>query len=466
MPSIDKFALPCLYSETYTDKVGRFLLVFQPLSTKGMTLLNPEAAFLYKLIDSNRNLGEIYKLAKKEDSSFDFESLQVVITKFIRQDVVYVGHPGSNTHIFPAPSNKLTVWFHLTNNCNLRCPYCYVYKSPESMSEATMRLAIKKLMVSANKHGYKELSIKFAGGEPLLEKELLFTAVKIANKAAAINGLKMNYAVLTNGVLLTKELCRRLRKERIAVSLSLDGLGNYHDETRFFEGGKGSFHTVERGIKNLQREGVRIGVTVTITNRNIENLPDLAEYLLKNKIHFIYNLYRENPLVTQALEVSGEKLVKYLKKVFERIEKDLPDYSLLDNFLDRVNLGQPHLYPCAAGSTYFVVDHKGNLSLCPVIMGEKIGSLESGDLVGLMKKRGFPGGLSVDDKKDCADCRWRYGCAGGCPLLTRNSMGGYSAPSPYCPVYQELIPLVLRLEAKRIIKQVEQGKAGVTRSEL
>jgi uncharacterized protein len=46
-------------------------------------------------------------------------------------------HPAGQT---PAPEfNKgdvLTAWLHVTNGCNLRCPYCYVTKSAEKMDES------------------------------------------------------------------------------------------------------------------------------------------------------------------------------------------------------------------------------------------------------------------------------------------------------------------------------------------
>ena len=39
----------------------------------------------------------------------------------------------------------LTAWLHVTNACNLRCPYCYVNKSAEGMDEPIGRAAVEAM---------------------------------------------------------------------------------------------------------------------------------------------------------------------------------------------------------------------------------------------------------------------------------------------------------------------------------
>ncbi len=48
----------------------------------------------------------------------------------------------------------LTAWLHVTNACNLRCPYCYVNKSAEGMDEPTGRAAVEAVIRSAIEHGF------------------------------------------------------------------------------------------------------------------------------------------------------------------------------------------------------------------------------------------------------------------------------------------------------------------------
>jgi uncharacterized protein len=58
----------------------------------------------------------------------------------------------------------------------------------------------------------------------------------------------------------------------------------------------------------------------------------------------------------------------------------------------------------------------------------------------------------VDDHTGCRDCRWRYRCAGGCPIVTYDTHGRWDVPSPFCGVYQALMPDLIALEALRIVK--------------
>jgi uncharacterized protein len=69
---------------------------------------------------------------------------------------------------------------------------------------------------------------------------------------------------------------------------------------------------------------------------------------------------------------------------------------------------------------------------------------------------------SVEGKKGCRDCEWRYWCTGGCPLLTYKTSGRYDVKSPYCRVYKAIYPELLRLEGLRLLKY---AKASLYSSE-
>ncbi|MFC1727433.1 hypothetical protein ACFL0Y_02820, partial [Patescibacteria group bacterium] len=60
---LSSLSVPCLYKNTYTDQFKKdFLLVYNPFSLKGLTVLNKEALFLFSLIDGKKNIGEILRL--------------------------------------------------------------------------------------------------------------------------------------------------------------------------------------------------------------------------------------------------------------------------------------------------------------------------------------------------------------------------------------------------------------------
>ena len=85
-----------------------------------------------------------------------------VLTRLFGADLV---HPCG---VEPAPrfrrSRELTVWMHVTNACNLACPYCYVNKSREAMDEATATETVDAL-VHRRRARLTAIRFKYAGGE-------------------------------------------------------------------------------------------------------------------------------------------------------------------------------------------------------------------------------------------------------------------------------------------------------------
>lgn len=193
---------------------------------------------------------------------------------------------------------------------------------------------------------------------------------------------------------------------------------------------------------------------MTITSKNIAGIPALTKYLLAKNIPFAFNFFRENPYVKERLEGDDKKLANTLKMAYQLVYENPPAYSLINGLLDRVNFTRPHLFPCGMGNGYLVITHDGKLASCQMTLDKPIGTIDDKDLIETMRKGNFvrPYGLTVEGKNPCRNCQWKYICCGGCPLLTFSQKGKYDTSSPYCAVYKELIPEVLKIEAKRLIK--------------
>lgn len=452
-------SIPKKYQRTYIDKVGDFLLVYSPLSEKGLTILNKEASYLFSLINGKRTVFDILSLVKEKDKTATFDSIKKIIKDFTSSEIVYFNKPKSSSFLFTTKPTHLGVWFHITNQCNLRCTYCYVHKTPEKMTKEIAKKTVDKIIYSAIKQGFKNITFKFAGGEPLLEFEQVLKTIDYARDLAKKNEISIDPLIISNGVLLSENICKILKVKKIRLAISLDGLGKYHDQTRIFKNGIGTFNFVEKGIKNIQKYKIPFNVIITISSKNIDNIPELTQYLLKNKIPFTFNFFRENPNVHEILEGDDRKLVEQLKKAYKIISDNLPSYSMINGILDRVTFLRPHLNACGMGQNYIVVRHDGKIISCQMTQNKVIGSIDDRDLIETMLKGNFirPKGLTVENKTPCKDCQWKYVCCGGCPLLTNDQKGRFDTNSPYCLVYKELIPEILKIEAQRLIKYNESN---------
>jgi uncharacterized protein len=352
-------------------------------------------------------------------------------------------------------SSVLTAWLHVTNECNLRCDYCYIDKTPDAMSETTGRAAVETILRTAAQHGFRGVKLKYAGGEALLNFRLIAQLHELGESLAHKDGLAFSETVLTNGVALTKGMLSVLRDANIALSISLDGVGESHDSQRKFANGRGSFGHVARAIDRAVAAGVTPFLSITATGRNAEALPQVVAFALDRGLRFNLNFYRESDCTNTLpdLRAEQERLIAGMKAAFAVIEDRLPSYRLIDGLVDRSAFHAPHAHACGAGHSYMVIDHNGAVARCQMEIERPVTSVFAADPLNEIRlfADGFQN-LAASEKEGCRDCTWRNWCAGGCSLLTYRMTGRNDIKSPYCNVYKALFPDLLRLEGLRLLK--------------
>lgn len=132
-----------------------------------------------------------------------------------------------------------------TEKCNFRCSYCYEDYKVGRMSDQTV-IAIKKLLENrAKAGGLKHLVISWFGGEPLLEKEIVYDVSLLAKKLAKSYGFKYISDMTTNGYFLNGDTIIDLFSSGVLnYQISLDGYQNIHDQTRKTINNRGTFDAI------------------------------------------------------------------------------------------------------------------------------------------------------------------------------------------------------------------------------
>jgi uncharacterized protein len=192
--------------------------------------------------------------------------------------------------------------------------------------------------------------------------------------------------------------------------------------------------------------GLRPHLSTTITAQNVGGVADVIAFALERDLLFNLNFVRPTA-DSPELAPSPEQLINGVGEALGIIESWLPEHRLIDGLLDRCITSIPHAYPCGAGRSYLVIGPSGQVARCHMQLDKAVGSIW--DPAPLAKVRNSTSDLHnapVDSKEGCQECQWRYICAGGCPLI---SQGGQS---PYCDVYRTLLPRLLHLEGKRLLK--------------
>jgi len=446
---------PKLYENIYTTEVGNYLLFFNSAFGK-LAILGKEAQLFYQLINGQRKIQDIFELVKAEGQNMNFPEVIQIFEKLLKSGIIYFGKKNKIKPLSPSfiPKN-LNVRILITSQCNLRCAYCYLYKKiPQElreMSDEILQKTIAQVIKNAKEHGFEKITIKFSGGEPLLQFKKILNCLRKTRKLVKGKNLEINFGILTNGTLVTEKIAKVLKEKNILTTVSLDGLPEYHDAQRVFPDGSGSFKYVERGLKNLQEIQAPFDISVTITSKNMENLPDFTKYLLDYRSPFTFSFYRKTPFANQELEINSKKLIYYLEQAYQIIYNNPPSYKLIDRLLDRVNPERPRLYSCGVGRNFLIVRPDGKIVSCPMTFETPIGSVEDKDLTKVIKRGDFTKGVSVEERNLCRRCQWKYICGGGCPFLALKQKGDYKDSSPYCEVYKALIPEILKIEAKRLI---------------
>lgn len=107
----------------------------------------------------------------------------------------------------------------LTEDCNLRCAYCFVQHNPNRMDWRTLERALDWIL----EHGAPNLHITWFGGEPLLEWENLVRGTEYVLNSPRGQELKASCGAVVNGTLITEERARRLAELNVSVLYSYDG---------------------------------------------------------------------------------------------------------------------------------------------------------------------------------------------------------------------------------------------------
>jgi uncharacterized protein len=423
-------------------------LLFNPVGHGGVVVVNHEAHRIFRLFQRPTTFSQAQALSPGQR-----EHVEGVIRRLGELELIHPDGQAQRPEFIRG--QVLTAWLHVTNACNLRCPYCYVNKSNEAMDESVGRAAVEAVIQSAVDHGFTAVKLKYAGGEASLNHRLMTGLHAYARELAAQRGLKLYATMLSNGVALAPSLIDTLRAEDIAVMISLDGVGSLHDAQRPLVNGKPSFQFVERGITRLIERDHAPHLSVTITNRNAKGVADAVRFALERNLTFSLNLFRDNECATPFPDLRYEEqtIISGLLEAFGVIEQFLPRWSVLGSILDRGQLLEQRQRSCGVGQDYVVIDQRGKVSKCHMEIEKTLGDVFSDDPLQLVRQDKTTAlNLLVEEKEGCRDCTWRYWCSGGCTIATFRATGRYDIKSPNCNIYQAIYPQALRLEGLRLLK--------------
>jgi len=208
---------------------------------------------------------------------------------------------------------------NITNNCNLRCKHCFVFRNGTPNNTLKNEISAKEMikMIKVYKRKHAIFRMLWMGGEPLLRTDVLRLGVKIFPQNV----------IATNGTLPLINL-----GPKVKWTISLDGPEEINDEIR----GKGSFKKVIQNLKSLPKnfEG-DLQCNCTITKKNEDCFEEVIDILRQETpirgITFTFYV----PKINDTSEFKWKSLKDRdfaVKKVFN-LKKKYPNFILNNNMV-------------------------------------------------------------------------------------------------------------------------------------
>ena len=315
--------------------------------------------------------------------------------------------------------------------CNLDCDYCF-YRSSASdslkhrqnmdFSIAKKALLDFKRIVESNIRGKDYWQqVTFYGGEPLLNKSLLYQAIPYTRE---LFDESTNLVINTNATLLSKEDISLFRDNAVEVQVSLDGDREKHDLHRKTQVGEPTYDIVINNIKKLLDSGVKVLPMITATDDNVDNF---SERLYRIVMELGIDDYAVNVLITNSFGISDEyteKLASEMLKAYQQFGNVASDYAFVELYERLLGIDKTVAKGACGSSRKITVFPDGKVYACQAMEKVHQNYMETinNDYLSSPNWDCWRS-RSRFDNLECLSCGSVISCGGGCATGSYNMNG-------------------------------------------
>lgn len=277
------------------------------------------------------------------------------------------------------PSPPFLVLF-INSICNQKCEHCFYWQNLNRRDD----LSFEELVSLSRSLGRVE-NLNLSGGEPFLRKEF----AEVCKQFVTHNETRQIY-VPTNAY-FTEKMVEQIERtleakelEILAIEMSLDGLGQFHDD---FRGSPGSFAKAMETYDELEKiqardPRLRIHAISTSVGTNTDEIKRLTTYLFERcpkMDHHNLAIMRGDPknptLAGPALD-EYQELYEYIRGLWASREEGRYG-GIVEPMLQHAKVEsikqKTQVIPCRAGVLSAVVYSNGDVSVCE--LHEPLGNL-------------------------------------------------------------------------------------------
>lgn len=222
----------------------------------------------------------------------------------------------------------------LTENCNMRCKYCFVDDIFEEKKDMDIKTFIDAIdfMIKESKFPH----IQYFGGEPLLKMGLIKRGHEILLKAKKDKTIDdFSEEIVTNGTLLDDNMIDYFLNNNMTLIFSIDGWKNINDKNRVNIDGQGTYDTVMKNFTKFKNKNGNAEIIITISEDNINSLEKIIVFFKENYDVNHFNINSPQP-TEQGWNIDGVKMAEKIINIYEFCEKqniqiEAPGLNLVHN---------------------------------------------------------------------------------------------------------------------------------------
>lgn len=285
--------------------------------------------------------------------------------------------------------------YFVTDFCNARCKHCLLAEhNPVAKSEELTVDEIEKVSRSMD----DMLFFTPTGGEPFLRRDLA-EIVRIFHK----NNHALNVGIPTNGSLtarvveITKEMLDTMPDIDLHIDVSIDGIGEKHDQIRCFPGLFERAIRTYKELRDLERHYRNFStcVEITVSSFNQDELLELYDYLKRQVgVNTVFTLLTRG---APRDPIAKEFDIRRYEELHEALEWDnkaliLSGYYKMpfSDVLNAYRIVRPRIIaktvrerrfqiPCYAGSLGGAMFSKGQILPCELHLDMELGNVRDYD---------------------------------------------------------------------------------------
>lgn len=322
--------------------------------------------------------------------------------------------------IQPTYAPVRTLMLYLTEDCNLRCTYCFVKKTPRAMGLETARKTVDFYLHRNISGNLRNLKLTFFGGEPFMAMDTMEAVISRVGEMGGKAGKSVHFSATTNATIATPQAERIIRDCGMHLLVSLDG-GENAMAQRPYVGGGSPFKAVARNLERLVKWSPAVTARMTYHPEALDLVANVRRVMELGAPWVVLS-----PVVESDWRSSEERLEEAYSELADwflaeaRQGRYLPlevTWRLLRQTHHARQGGARPSRACPVGTTLIAVDPDGQVMPCHRYL------YRPQDWLGQVDQPRFPlerekyVRITSRDLLGCDGCLAEPVCGGGCRLL-------------------------------------------------